>query len=118
MAINEALRDEMKQSLIDEKNRLESELSRFATKTDVPGDYETRHDEIGSDRDENATEVEMYVDNIALEESLEKELREVDQALAKAEAGAYGACEECGADIEEGRLRAYPAASTCMAHAK
>lgn len=118
MAINDTLREEMKAKLLEEKSRLENELSRFATKTEVVGDYETRHEEIGRDEDENATETEMYVDNIALEETLEKELGEVVQALSRIEDGTYGICHVCGKDIEEGRLKAYPAADDCMEHAQ
>jgi RNA polymerase-binding transcription factor DksA len=118
MAINETLKEEMKKALSDEKTRLEEDLSKFATKTDIPGDYKTRFDDLGSDEDENTTEVEMYVDTIGVEESLEKELGGVNAALGRFETGTYGVCSVCGADIEEGRLRAYPAANTCMKCAK
>lgn len=118
MAIHEGLREEMKAKLLEEKSRIEGELSRFAKKTGVAGEYETRHEELGRDEDENATETEMYVDNIALEESLERELGETDKALARMEEGNYGTCHVCGKDIEEGRLRAYPAADDCMEHAR
>ena len=118
MAIDETLKDEMVKALSDEKTRLEDDLSKFATKTDIPGDYKTRFEELGSDEDENSTEVEMYVDTLGVENSLEKDLDGVTAALARVEAGTYGTCSVCGADIEEGRLRAYPAADTCMKCAK
>lgn len=110
--------EEMKSRLFDEKNRLESSLGRFAKKTEVSGDYETTFEDIGPDADENASEVEMYADNIALEDNLEGQLDEVSAALARMEAGTYGACRVCGKDIEEGRLRAFPAADDCMEHAR
>ncbi|NTW30093.1 MAG: hypothetical protein HGB34_01050 [Candidatus Moranbacteria bacterium] len=115
MTLDETFREEMKTLLLGEKSRMESELARFADKTEIPGDYETRFEEIGSDRDDNATEVEQYADNVALEENLEGQLLEVNEALARMEAGTYGTCFSCGVDIEEGRLRAYPAARECMA---
>ncbi len=118
MAISEQLKSEMVKALSDEKTRLEDDLSKFATKTDIPGDYKTRFEELGSDEDENSTEVEMYVDTLGVENSLEKELAGVTAALARMEDGAYGICSVCGVDIEEGRLRAYPAADTCMKCAK
>lgn len=118
MAISESLKEEMKKALSDEKTRLEDDLSKFATKTEVPGDYKTRFEELGSDEDENTTEVEMYVDTLGVESSLEKELNDVATALARFESGTYGVCSSCGADIEEGRLKAYPAADTCMKCAK
>jgi DnaK suppressor protein len=115
MALSNEFREEMKVSLSAEKVRLETELGRFADKTDIPGEYETRFEEIGTDRDDNATEVEQYADNIALEENLEGQLSEVSEALDRIESGIYAVCVSCGADIEEGRLRAYPAAKECMA---
>jgi len=44
-----------------------------------------------------------------------RELREIDAALARMDAGGYGVCEACGAPIPEGRLRARPAAARCVA---
>ncbi len=115
MTVSSEFLEEMKKALLSEKSRMEMELARFADKTDIPGDYETRFEEIGTDRDDNATEVEQYADNIALEENLEGQLSEVNEALSRIDAGTYGLCVCCGADIEEGRLRAYPAAKECMA---
>ena len=114
MTLSKEFRDEMKPSMIAEKARLESELGRFADKTAVPGEYETRFEEIGTDRDDNATEVEQYADNIALEENLEGQLGDVTEALVRIENDTYGVCITCGADMEEGRLRAFPAAKECM----
>lgn len=118
MALNTEFLEEMKAKLLDEKSRFESSLGRFAKKTEAPGDYETTFEDIGPDADENATEVEMYADNVALEDNLEGQLGEVDAALARMEAGTYGTCKVCGKEIEEGRLRAFPAADDCMEHAK
>lgn len=114
MTLSNEFREEMKSALLAEKSRMEAELGRFADKTDVPGEYETRFEEIGTDRDDNATEVEQYADNVALEENLEGQLAEVNDAIARIEDGTYGKCIACGTDIEEGRLRAYPAAKECM----
>ncbi|NTW15483.1 MAG: hypothetical protein HGA38_03875 [Candidatus Moranbacteria bacterium] len=116
MTMTEAFREEMKAALLASKSRLESELGLFADKKD--GEYEARYEDIGTDRDDNATEVEQYSDNVALEENLESQLNEVKEALGRIEAGTYGICAECGQEIEEGRLRAYPAAKECISCAK
>jgi RNA polymerase-binding transcription factor DksA len=42
-------------------------------------------------------------------------LREIDAALARADAGTYGACERCGGAIPPERLEVRPAARTCVA---
>ncbi|NTW13653.1 MAG: hypothetical protein HGA31_01325 [Candidatus Moranbacteria bacterium] len=118
MSINDALKEELTTKLQTAKARLEGELSRFARPTEVPGEYETRFEDIGTDMDDNATEVEQYADNVALEDNLENQLAGVTEALERMEAGTYGICSVCGKDIEEGRLRAYLSATECMEHAK
>jgi RNA polymerase-binding transcription factor DksA len=41
------------------------------------------------------------------------ELRELNAARARLEAGAYGVCADCGVDIAPARLEAYPTAIRC-----
>ena len=41
-------------------------------------------------------------------------LRDVDAALERIDAGEYGRCEDCGTDIPEGRLNAWPEARRCV----
>lgn len=50
----------------------------------------------------------------ALAASLRETLDEVQHALEKLRAGAYGACESCGQPINPARLEAKPAARLCM----
>lgn len=104
----------LKAKLASEKERLEKELSRFAKQTGAPGNYETKFNDMGTDPDENASEVEEYVDNLGLETNLEGQLKDVADALAKMEAGTYGICEETGKEISLERLEAYPAARTAL----
>lgn len=51
----------------------------------------------------------------ALTSSLSESLHEVEDALAKVEAGTYGSCESCSKPIAEARLEAKPAARLCIA---
>lgn len=110
MALDTTLLAALKQQLLEEKSRLEAELGRFAKSTGVEGSYETQIENIGTDPDENATEVEGYVDNLALESNLEGQLKDVTLALHKMEQGTYGVCEDTGKEINPERLKAYPAA--------
>ncbi len=105
---------ELKEKLLEEKTRIQAELERIGKPTTEAGDYSTSFNEIGTNEDENASEVEEYADNIALEANLEKQLKEILEALEKMEAGTYGKCENCNIDIPIERLRAYPAAKTCL----
>ncbi len=112
MALDAAVVAELKEKLLEEKSRLEAELSRLGNPTGVEGDYETKFQDMGNDEDENASEVEEYVDNVAVEGTLETQLKDVNDALAKMEAGNYGVCEKTGELIPLERLQAYPAART------
>ena len=64
--------------------------------------------------EEKAGEVEEYDNLLSLEHSLEIKLKDVSLALEKVVKGKYGKCEECGKEIEEKRLLAYPEAKLCM----
>lgn len=109
-----------KQLLEEEKTRLEGELSGVGKR--VPGtkdDWEARPEDMAvdeSDPIDRADKIEKFSENIAIETELEARLIEVTEALQRIEAGTYGVCKICDKEIEEGRLEANPAASTCMAH--
>ena len=51
----------------------------------------------------------------ALLTSARAQLAALDDAQARLEAGTYGICERCGADIAVDRLLARPTATTCVA---
>ena len=42
------------------------------------------------------------------------EVRALDAAAERIDQGSYGQCQDCGGDIGEGRLRAFPAAMRCV----
>lgn len=114
MALDTETLAQLKAKLLEEKTRLESELARFADSTGTAGSYETRIEDMGTDPDENASEVEEYVDNLGLEQNLEAQLKDALDALAKMEAGTYGICEETGKEIALDRLMVYPSARTAL----
>ena len=53
--------EEFKKMLEEERGKIREELSRFASPSENPDDFKTRHDELGTHKDESATEVEEYV---------------------------------------------------------
>jgi len=114
MSFDKEFLTKIKKQLEEEKERLESELNTLARPTATPGEYETKFDEIGNDADENASEIEEYADNLAIENNLETQLKEVCSALEKIANGGYGFCENCQQKINPERLLAYPAAKTCI----
>lgn len=112
--------DELKLKLQNEKVRLEEEMSRVGFKNpDIEGDWQPKAILDGDDAVEEgdiADKLEAFEENAAIEVELEARLLEVDAALARIEASTYGICQVCGNEIEDARLKANPAAPTCIAH--
>lgn len=51
---------------------------------------------------------------MALRQRQQMRLQRVEQALARIEAGTYGACAKCGDEIAEARLAVAPEATLCI----
>lgn len=113
--MNKEILAELKALLLKEKLDLEENLARIARPVDKEkGDYETTFDNIGTDREDNTTEVDEYTENLPIEMTLEKNLQDVISALERMEKGTYGFCENCQKEIDIERLRANPSAKTCI----
>ncbi len=114
--MKEKFLEEMKNSLLEEKKRLETELSRFthrnpkAAGTDFDADYPN----FGESEDENAAEVAQFGDNLSLEQELESALKDVESAMKAVDNGSYGTCKYCKQKISEERLRARPTSTSCV----
>jgi DnaK suppressor protein len=104
---------ESKKNLLKDKEHLENEIQRL-TKPSLASEHATTYTEIGSGEDENASEIEEYTDNLAVEQNLEKQLKETTDALERIEQGVYGKCQQCGDKISPERLVAYPSAKNCI----
>lgn len=111
---------ELKNMLLEDKARIESELRGVGHKNpEIDGDWQPSApdlNDINADVNDVATEIEAFEGNAAIEVELEARLLEVDAALARIEAGTYGICRVCGSTIEDNRLHANPSAPTCIAH--
>jgi DnaK suppressor protein len=115
MAINAKTLKEIEAKLADEKSKLENELGQISTKNiKNPTDYQANFPDFGSSEDENAAEVTTFTDNLTLERTLESALRDVNKALVNIKTGKYGICKYCGKEIDEKRLLARPASSSCV----
>lgn len=58
--------------------------------------------------------IERFAD-VAMHDQVMQQLRAVEAALARVEAGSYGQCTVCGQTIAAERLAAIPWAATCVA---
>jgi len=110
---------ELKKKLKEEQALLKKDLLKFADKDKkIPDDYDTRFPDFGgrsSSPDEDANETEAYENLLAIEYALELRLKDVSEALERIKENNYGNCEICKEEIVLNRLRANPAAKTCLA---
>lgn len=111
--------EHLKERLIEEKARLEAELSTVGRRNPAnPADWEAIPQDVGQEADPNdqADQMEEFGNNNAILKDLENRYNEVEAALSRMENGTYGICSVSGEAIEEDRLNADPAAATCKAH--
>jgi len=118
--ISQKLLNELKLKLEEEKNTLERELQKIATKNDkIPGDWKSKFPFGNSDSgsgslERQADEVEEYTTRLPIEYNLESKLQDVNHALNKIKKGTYGLCDNCKKAIPVERLQIYPAARLCL----
>lgn len=106
----------IKIKLESEKTRLQEELRQLADQDKHNKEnFNAKFPSFGDDIDENAAEVAAYSDNLTLEGTLEKELRDVQNALDLIKKGGYGTCKYCKKDIPVERLLARPSSTSCVA---
>lgn len=107
-----------KQKLIDEKNKIEGELSLIAQK-DQHGVWQAKQTETNeskADDEEVAEAATEFQENESFAEDLKNQIADINEALVNIETGGYGICVVCKKQIEEDRLGANPAAKTCKEH--
>ena len=111
-----------KNRLEKEKTLVEEEIKTVGSSDpNNPKDFSATSNDMDIDRaDENelADKMEELEDNKGILDSLEKQLKDINDALGKIGKGTYGICEISGELIERERLEANPAARTCMRHVK
>lgn len=105
-----------KQRLVEDHSRLLQELEDLGKRDpNRPGRFEVSYPESGSNsEDDNAAEIAEYADSLSMEARIASELRDTEEALKAIENGKYGVCKYCGKEIEEKRLEARPASSSCI----
>jgi len=112
--------EELREKLEIEKSDLEEELLSHGRVLNDSGDWEGSSAGLeGQEADPNdaADQIEELVTNVPLVEELEERHIDVAEALEKMDDGTYGLCEEDSEPIPYARLKANPAARTCIEHA-
>lgn len=107
---------DFKQRLLEDEQRLIQQLDDLGKKdTNRPGHTEVEYPESGSNsEDDNAAEVTQYADSLSLEARMSSELKDTQDALKAIENNNYGICKYCKKEIDEKRLEARPASSSCI----
>ncbi|MEK7185568.1 MAG: TraR/DksA C4-type zinc finger protein [Patescibacteria group bacterium] len=108
-----------KEKLTEELKLVESELMTVGRKNpENPADWEAvpDNDIWKLDEDEVADKIDGYETNTGILKQLEIRYNEIKHALKRIEDGSFGICTTGGEQIEEARLEANPAATTCVKH--
>ncbi|MFA5531022.1 MAG: TraR/DksA C4-type zinc finger protein [Thiohalomonadaceae bacterium] len=112
--LTEAQLVELKQVLLDTRERLRSEIRDELMRSD-----EERYGDLAGQVHDPADEsvADLLVDtNIAAVSRLIAELREAESALERMDKGSYGLCEECEGEIPFERLQVQPTARRDVEH--
>lgn len=105
----DGLFERLRQSLEGDRAHLDAQVTNLESDETSVADGEGFADsgQVAAEQDEARS----------LAAELREQLDDVDQALARLDAGTYGTCEACGSDIGDERLEAMPATRWCREHA-
>ncbi|MCD6555167.1 MAG: TraR/DksA C4-type zinc finger protein [Anaerolineae bacterium] len=100
-------REELRRMLEEERASLLKRLGR---------EIIVEHENLGygNHMADDATEAYEQVKDLAVRQTLERTLRDVEYALQRFKDGTYGVCEVCHKEIDWARLEAKPYATLCI----
>ena len=105
--------EKLRKGMLERQRALVQEVSDQRSQAAADGNGDGGIGGVGDAGDESV--VRMMTD-LHLQEAGRDldELRDIDGALKRIEAGEYGDCEECGNEIGHARLQAQPTATRCV----
>lgn len=95
------------------KQKIEDALKLQSDRSLEMQTYNEEQD-VMSRNDESAEEISELITNLAINESLEKTYKDINQALGMMESGNYGVCKYCSKDIPIARMRIRPVSTSCV----
>jgi len=104
---------QFKDELLQNKQKIEAALKLQSERSLEMQEYNEAQD-VMSRNDESAEEISELITNLAINESLEKTLKDIVQALEMMEQGNYGVCKYCKKDIPIARMRIRPVSTSCV----
>jgi len=105
MTIPKEKLEQLKQTLLEERKRIQENIKVLGKNMDLG-------DSPGMDNEE-ADESEEADNELGAIEVLKERIANMDVALGKMESGTYGACEDCGENIELELLEVNPESAVC-----
>ena len=102
-------RDRLVQARAQLLQRMAQERGGLVSRVNMAAEHDVR------DFENRAQAISERDDEFAMNEHETAELGAFEEALERIDAGLYGECKECGVQIPEARLNAYPAALRCLA---
>ncbi len=97
--------DDVRRQLLDQRAVLNAQVARIEEDQGEPLDDDFAEQAIAREDDETLD---------AVERTALTEMRQIDAALARLDAGTYGICSTCGQSIDAARIRALPSATQCI----
>ncbi|OGE30738.1 hypothetical protein A3C59_03415 [Candidatus Daviesbacteria bacterium RIFCSPHIGHO2_02_FULL_36_13] len=104
----------IKDLLLKQKKEVEKEIKEIQKEDPAKEEVLAESSEPGTD----SYIADAHTRVMALGEQLNKANKNIQLALSKIGKGTYGKCENCGKQIEVGRLMAMPTASLCLSCSK
>ena len=102
--------DRFRSALLEERQRVQDAMQYIHDEHPDPNDETNLSTHL---MDNAALTLEQELDD-TLEENSGNVLAEIDAALERIDAGTYGTCANCGAEIPTERLEALPHATLCI----
>lgn len=107
---------QFRQQLEAERARIRGTIGNLGEEVEQLGAYEeTERGTLSNDPADVGTEVYEQERALTLERGEQELLQQVEAALVRLDAGAYGRCVRCGREIPVERLEALPYAALCIA---
>src|SRR5262249_17454093 len=108
--------EDLRHSLLEERQRLEHELFELTSGDEAvtPTDPILESGGMASDQADDADALSEAERNRAITTHTQRVLTQVNEALARIDAGTYGKCANCGKPIAPARLKALPWAALCI----
>jgi len=103
MSLTKEFLKKQRESLITEKERLETQIKTLKKYPDY-GDLD----------EDNEQELVDYETNMSAEDNLVQVLKKVNMAIKAIDDGNYGRCQKCGEMIDKERLEIMPFAAICV----